>query len=321
MKAALATRYGPPETLHIGERPDPVPGPGELLVRVRAASVSRTDCGELRGHPFFIRLFYGLRRPRRAVFGFDFAGTVESAGPGVEGWRAGERVFGLCSSRRDGSHAERAVVPTRLLARLPDDVPFAEGAACEGAYYALATLRRIGLREGQSILVYGASGAIGSAMVQLAKLLGARVTAVVATAQLAMAASLGPDRVVDYMAGDFTATDERFDHVVDAVGRTTYARCRHLVRPGGTFAATDLGPGGQNVALMLLSPLRRGPRVVVALPGPVDEVLALMRQGWAQRRFRAVVDRRYPLTDIVEAYRHVETGRKVGIVVVEMPGP
>ena len=320
MKAAIVTDYGPPEGVRIGELPDPVPTADQVRVQVRAASVNRTDCGELRGHPFFIRVFYGLRRPRRSVFGFDFAGIVDAVGADVTAFRAGDRVFGICTSRSNGSHAEFAAVPQRLVAHLPEGVPFAEGVACEGAYYALTTLRRIGLQPGQSILVYGASGAIGSAMVQLARLLGARVTAVVATPQLALLASLGADRVVDYTAGDFTATDERYDHVIDAVGKASYFRCRHLIKPGGIFAATDLGPWGQNVALMLLSSITRRHRVVVAMPGPVGDLFELMQRGWLDGRFRAVVDRRYPLADIVEAYSYVETGRKVGVVVVEMPG-
>jgi NADPH:quinone reductase-like Zn-dependent oxidoreductase len=320
MRAALVNDYGPPDGVHIGELPDPVPAAGQVRVRVRAASVNRTDCGELRGHPFFIRVFYGLRRPRRSVFGFDFAGTVDAVGAEVAAFRAGDRVFGICPSRSNGSHAEYVAVPQRLVAHLPEGLPFAEGVACEGAYYALSTLRRIGLRPGQSILVYGASGAIGTAMVQLAKLLEARVTAVVATPQRALLASIGADRVVDYTAGDFTASDERYDHVIDAVGKARYFDCRHLIKPGGIFASTDLGPWGQNVALMLLSSITHRHRVVVATPGPINDLFELMRQGWLGGRFRAVVDRRYPLVDIVEAYRFVETGRKVGVVVVEMPG-
>jgi NADPH:quinone reductase-like Zn-dependent oxidoreductase len=221
MKAALVTRYGSPDVVKIGEAPKPTPAAGEVLVRVHAAAVGRTDCGELRAHPVFMRLFTGLRRPRRSILGLDVAGEVEAVGSLVTTFAPGDRVFGLCPSRNNGAQAEYVCVPQTAIAAMPAGTLFGAAVLCEGAFYANSVLDRIGLGAGDSILIYGASGAIGTAMVQLAKCVGAEVTAVVSTPHLELARSLGADRAVDYTAGDFTRFGETFDFVVDAVGKTT----------------------------------------------------------------------------------------------------
>jgi NADPH:quinone reductase-like Zn-dependent oxidoreductase len=318
MRAAVITRYGPPDVVTIRDVPRPEPARNDILVRVHATTVSRTDCGELRGHPYFYRLFVGLRRPRRTIFGVDFAGIVEAAGADITAFRPGDRVFGLCASRRNGAQADYVCVGENYAAAMPKNLPFAAAVLGEGAFYAAGTLRMIRLTSGDRILIYGATGAIGTAMVQLAKAAGAHVTAVVATPHIALAASLGADRVVDYTAGDFARLDERFDSVVDAVGRTTYFQCRRLLKPGGVFAATDMGPGGQTLMLALWSMITRSGRVLITLPGRVDGFVGYLKDLMETGRLRAVIDRRYPLEAIADAYRFVETGQKVGIVVIDV---
>jgi NADPH:quinone reductase-like Zn-dependent oxidoreductase len=318
MKAAIITRYGSPNVVKVGEAPKPAPAADEVLIRVHAATVNRTDCGELRAHPVFMRLFSGLRRPRRQIFGLDVAGEIEALGAGVTSLQLGDRVFGMCSSRRNGAHAEYVCVPETAVAVMPAGARFDEAVVCEGAFYAHAVLEAVALAAGQTILIHGASGAIGSAMVQLAKGLGARVTAVVATAHLELARSLGADRVVDYTAEDFTRIGETFDVVVDAVGKTSFFACRRLLRPGGIFAATDLGPWGQNVALAMWSAFMRSRRVVIPAPRRIGRFPSVLKGLMESGRFRAVVDRKYPLAAIADAYRYVETGNKVGIVVIDV---
>jgi NADPH:quinone reductase-like Zn-dependent oxidoreductase len=319
MKAERIRRYGLPDVVEVGEAPKPVPQAGEVLVRVHAATVNRSDCGELR--PFLLRAFFGLRKPRRMTFGMDFAGEVEATGAGVASFKLGDRVFGLCPMRSNGAHAEYVCVPeSGIIATMPDNTPFEEAVVCEGAYYADAGLKQFHVGPGSKVMIYGASGAIGSAALQLAKAYGAEVTAVVATRHLDLMKSLGPDRVIDYTADDFSSIGEHFDYILDAVGKTSFFRCRKLLKPHGVFASTDMGPGGQNLPLMLWSAITGNNRVVVPLQRRgngrafIDSLRDRMRAG----QFRAVIDRRYPLDTIADAYRYVATGQKVGIVVINV---
>jgi NADPH:quinone reductase-like Zn-dependent oxidoreductase len=321
MKAALITRYGSPDVVKVGEAPKPAPAADEILVRVHAASVNRTDCGELRAHPVFMRLFTGLRRPRRSILGLDFAGEVEAVGAAVTSFKSGERVFGMCPSRGAGAQAEYVCVPERAVAAMPAGARFDEAVVCEGAFYATTVLRKFELAPGRKILIYGASGAIGTAMVQLAKSSGAEVTAVVATPQLELVTSLGADRAIDYTAGDFTRIGETFDYVVDAVGKTTFFRCRRLLKPDGVFAATDLGPWGQNLVLAMWSSITGRNRVFIAAPGRIEGFVGNLKGRMEAGQFRAVIDRRYPLDAIADAYRYVETGKKIGIVLIDVTAP
>jgi len=318
MKAAVVTRYGSPDVVRVLDAPKPAPAADEVLVKVHAATVNRTDCGELRAHPVFMRLFYGLRRPRRTILGLDFAGEVEEAGAEVRSFKSGDRVFGMCPSRCNGAQAEYVAVPERVIAAMPAGARFDESVVCEGAFYAHGVLERIGLEAGQRILIYGASGAIGTAMVQLAKGAGAEVVAVVATRHLALAKSLGADRVIDYTAGDFTRITESFDFVVDAVGKTSFFRCRRLLKPEGVFAATDLGAWGQNLVLAMWSAITRSHRVVIAAPGRIGGFAEFLKGLIEAGQFKAIIDCRYPLAEIADAYRYVETGQKVGVVVIDI---
>jgi len=318
MKAAVVTRYGSPDVLRICDVAKPTPAADEVLIRVHAATVNRTDCGELGPRPFFARLFFGLLRPNRSIFGLDVAGEVEAVGAAIHSFKPGDRVFGLCPSRKNGAHAEYVCVPERAIAAIPAGVPFDEAVVCEGAFYANMVLQKIGLKPGRKILIYGASGAIGTALVQLAKFHGADVTAVVATQHLELVKTLGADRAIDYTAVDFSRIGETFDFVVDAVGKTTFFRCRRLLNPGGVFAATDMGPWGQTLALALGAAAIRSNRIVIPVPGRIDGFVAFLKGLMEAGQFRAVVDRKYPLAAIADAYRYVESGQKTGIVVVDV---
>ncbi|TLY92511.1 MAG: NAD(P)-dependent alcohol dehydrogenase [Gammaproteobacteria bacterium] len=320
MKAAVITRYGSPDAIKILDAPKPAPGAGEVLIRVHATTVSRTDCGELR--PRIIgRLIFGLRRPRRTIFGMDFAGVVEAVGAEVMSFKPGDRVFGMCPSRSNGAQAEYVCIPERApITIMPANMHFDEAVACEGAFYANSGLRKFHVGPGHKILIYGASGAIGLAAVQLAKAYGAEVTAVVATQHLDLVKSLGADRAIDYTAGDFTRIGETFDFVFEAVGKTSFFRCRRLLKPKGTFMATDIGPWGQYLPLMIWSSIAKNNRVLVPLPprGSGHAFVEFLKARMEAGQFRAVIDRRYSLDEIADAYCYVETGQKVGIVVINV---
>lgn len=322
MRTEVVTRYGSPDVVAVREAAKPLPAADEVLVRVHAATVNRSDAGELNPHPRLLgRIMFGLRRPRRETFGLDFAGVVEALGDGVTAFKAGDRVFGMAPSRRNGAHADYVCVPERgAIAKIPDDVGFDGAVVCEGAYYADAGLKQFNIGRGSKVMIYGASGAIGSAAVQLAKAYGAEVTAVVAAAHLEMALALGADHAIDYTRDDFTKGDARFDYLLDAVGKESFFRCRKILKPEGVFASTDMGPWGQNLMLIVWALVARKNRVVVPLQkrGNIASFMTEMKARLQAGQFHAVIDRRYPLEAIADAYRYVETGQKVGIVVIDV---
>jgi NADPH:quinone reductase-like Zn-dependent oxidoreductase len=320
MKAAVNPRYGSPEVLEIRQVLKPEPKAGEVLISVHATTVSRTDCGMLRPHPQFVRLGAGLLRPKHTTLGMDFSGKVEAVGAGVTSYKPDDHVFGL-SPDVYGAHAEYLCLPeTAAMATMPTGVGFGEAVVCEGAWYADTNLQAFHLKPGHRILIYGASGAIGTAAVQLAKSYGAKVTAVVATRHLDLVKSLGADRAVDYTVQDFTQIGETFDVVFEAVGKTTYFRCRRLLKPNGVFAATDLGPWCQNPLLTIWFAITRTHRVIFPLPksSKAKAFVEFLKTRMVAGEFRAVVDREYPLNAIADAYRYVETGHKTGIVVINV---
>ena len=318
MKAVVNERYGSPDILEIREIPTPEPQAGEILVRVHATTVSRTDSCALRAHPFFVRPLTGLLRPKRTVLGLDFAGTVEAVGKGVVKFEQGDRVFGLTPGGY-GAHAEYVCLSAdSAVSVMPPAKRFHEVVVCEGAWYANTYLKKFNLRPGHKILIYGASGAIGTSAIQLSKIYGANVIAVVSTPHLDLARCLGADRVVDYTAEDFTKIGDSFDFVLDAVGKTSFLRCRPLLKREGVFAATDLGPWWQNVILAIWSSLTGTGRVVFPTPRRDPSFLEFLKARIQAGEFRAVIDRKYPLRNIADAYRYVETEQKVGIVVIEV---
>ena len=203
------------------------------------------------------------------------------------------------------------------MATMPANLSYVEAApSTEGLHYALAPIRRAKITGGQDVLVYGATGAIGSAAVQLLKSLGVNVTAVCGTAQLQLVKGLGADRVVDYTAEDFTQDDQRYDVVIDAVGKSSFGQCRPLLKPTGIYVSSELGPHAQNPFLALLAPFQRGKKVLFPIPKHDQEMIGYFQRLIESGEFTPVIDRTYPLSQIVEAYRYVETGQKIGNVVI-----
>ena len=321
MRVALHSAYGPPELLRLGEVPAPLAGEGELLICVHCTTANRTDAGFLRGRPFVTRFFSGFLRPRHVALGCDFAGEVAAVGRGVTRFAVGDRVFGF--DDRFGAHAEYKVLhQDRAVARIPADVPYEVAAAStEGGHYALCYIRAAGIERGDRVLVHGATGAIGSAAVQLLVHLGADVVATSTTRDSALVASLGARRVVDHEHTDFTACGEQFKVVFDAVGKSSFAACRPLLAKRGIYLSTDLGRWGQNQLLALLGPLLRrvgARRVMFPIPRHSSEIIEYLADRLANGDFTPVIDRVHPLNEIVEAFRRVETGQKTGNVVIRV---
>jgi NADPH:quinone reductase-like Zn-dependent oxidoreductase len=316
MTAVVHDRYGPPDVLRLEDVARPVPKDDEVLVRIHATTVNRTDTGFRSAEFFVARFFTGLLRPRRKILGSEFAGEVEKVGAAVTDFAVGDRVFGV--NAKGGAHAEfLSVRESAPLTHMPTGMTFEEAAAvCDGATLALWVLRRTDLRNGQTILVYGASGSIGTAAVQLARYFDAHVTAVCNTKNVELVRSLGADEVIDYTKEDFTKRGEMYDLIFDAVGKLTFGRCRGLLESGGVYAVTDLGFLWQNPFLALWTSRVGDKKVLIPLPRHTKEDVLFIRELIEAGKYRAVIDRSYPLADVVEATRYVETGQKTGNVVL-----
>ena len=329
MRAVVHDRYGPPEVLRLAEVERPLPQEDEVLVRVRASTVNRLDCatreanrrGGLLLHTLS-RFIFGLRRPKRRILGTEFAGEVEAAGAAVTEFALGDAVFGL-TGLRFGTHAEFITIrESALIARKPTTTSFEEAAAvCDGGLNALWCLRRANLRKGQTVLIYGASGAIGTAAVQLAKAFGAEVTAVCNTKNLELVRSIGADRAIDYTKEDFTKTGLTYDVVFDAVGKHSFARSKDSLKRGGSYLATD---GLRNLILAQWTSRFGDKKVMFSIPPRYTKADVLFLKELIEAgRYRPVIDRSYPLEAVVDATRYVETEQKTGNVVltVSQAGP
>jgi NADPH:quinone reductase-like Zn-dependent oxidoreductase len=319
MRAVVHHRYGPPEVLRLEEVERPVPKGDEILIKVHATAVNRTDTG-LRSAEYFIsRFLTGLIRPKRQIPGTELAGEVEAVGAAVTEFKIGDQVFGV-SSRTAGAHAEFVCLPASApLAHKPTGMSFEEAAAvCDGAILALSYLRRVDLRKGRNILIYGGSGSIGTAAVQLARYLDAHVTAVCNTKNVELVGSLGADHVMDYSREDFTRNGETYDVVFDAVGKLSFKRCQGSLKPGGIYASTDLGPYWQNPFLALWTRRIGDKKVLFPIPRYTKRDVLFVKELIEAGKYRAVIDRRYPLEDVVEANRYVEKGQKTGNVVLSV---
>jgi NADPH:quinone reductase-like Zn-dependent oxidoreductase len=313
MRAVVFDRYGPPEVLRLKEVERPIPEDDEVLVRVHAATATRSDTG-LRGAEYFIaRFFTGILRPRRGRIGLEFAGAVEAAGKDVTEFAPGDRLFGICA----GGNAEYVCVrESSAIARIPDRMTF-EDAAClaDGGLSAISLLRSAGLQKNHRIVVFGASGSIGVGAVQVAKHLGARVIAVGNTKSVDLLRSLGADEVVDYQNEDFTKNGETYDVILDAAGKASFLHCRRSLKPDGVYVTTDPGFMWHDAVVALGT--KRAKLGIVRYTKP--DILTL-REVVEAGEYRPVIDRTYPLEDVVEAHRYVDTHQKTGNVVLTVRG-
>ncbi|XSG77015.1 NAD(P)-dependent alcohol dehydrogenase [Herpetosiphon llansteffanensis] len=320
MKAILCTGYGSPDVLQFGEASKPTPKANELLIKVQAASVTPSDCAFRKGDPFVVKLMYGLRKPKFAILGVEFAGTVEAIGPAVQRFKVGDQVFGM-SPKTFGSYGEYlCLAEDQPIAKQPSNVSAAEAVAiCDGATTALIFLRDIAkLQAGQHILINGASGAVGIYAVQLAKYYGATVTAVCSAANHELVKHYGADHVIDYTSSDFTQSQQRYAVVFDAIGKSAYGRCKRLLTANGIYLMTV--PTLGIMLNMAWTSLGKGKKAKFAATGlnqkPAN--LNFLAELIAAGTLKAVIDRRYCLADLAEAHRYVETGRKKGNVVIEI---
>jgi NADPH:quinone reductase-like Zn-dependent oxidoreductase len=317
MRAAVHTQYGPPDVVRIIDIPRPSPNRDEILVKVRATTVNRTDCGFRSAEYFISRFFSGLFRPKYTTLGCEFAGEIAAVGNDVKNFTVGQNVVGF-NDVRFGGHAEYMVVNhTGAVGIMPASMTFEEAAPIlEGSHYALCDIRAAGIAPGQRWLINGGTGAIGSAAVQLCVHFGAEVTAVCGTAHVDLVRSLGAATVIDYTKEDFTQRNESYEVVFDAVGKSSFARCAPVLKPKGIYISTELGPGYENPFLAIKGKFSSGKKVLFPLPSITNNDVSFLLSLAETGSFKPLVDRVYPLDQIVDAHRYVETGEKIGNVVI-----
>ncbi len=317
MKAITRTAYGGPENLKFKEIDTPKPNANEVLVKVEARTISRTDCGILWGQPPVIRLFTGLAKPKHLVPGTDFAGSIVEVGSNASRFKVGDRVFGLNDEGLQ-SHAEfTAIAENAAIEIVPDVIDYQQAAASlEGGHYAYNYIRKMGMAGNYRVVVNGGTGAIGSAGIQMLKASGAYVLATSPTAHVDQVKALGADEVVDYQKDDFTKTEQKFHFVFDSVGKSSFGRCKHLLLPGGIYISSELGPNAENLYLPLLTQFSKR-KVKFPVPtnrkASVKEVARLLAEG----KFKPLIDKTVGPDEIVEAYHYVNDGKKIGNVILQ----
>ena len=319
MKASVYTKYGPPEVARLMEVPKPIPKDNEVLIKVYASTVNRTDAGFRSAEYFISRFWSGLLRPKYKILGCEFAGVIEEIGKSVKKFKNGDKVFGF-NDKSFGGHGEYlTIAETYALTTIPEGISFDKAAALtEGAHYALVNIRAAKVEPGQNILVYGATGAIGSAAVQLLKHFGAIVTAVCNTKNVVLVKSLGADTIIDYQTQDFTKTENKYAFIFDAVGKSSFVQCKPLLTEKGIYISTELGKNGENIFYALTTPFLGGKKLLFPIPSISKKDVIFLKELVQKGEFYPVIDRQYKLDQIVEAYKYVESGQKTGNVILKI---
>ena len=317
MKAAIRYQYCNPEDLQIANVPMPVAGDGEILVKVKATTVNRTDCGVLTGKPYIIRCFTGLKKPSRPVTGTDFAGIVVAKGINAGQFNIGDNVYGFLDEGLS-SHAEYlAISVKKAILKMPGNITYEQAAASlEAAHYAYYFLNNLKLKAGDSVLINGGTGAIGNASLQFLKNLKVLVTVTCETNFIDVLRSQGADVVIDYTKDDFTKLNAQFDYVFDAVGKSSFGKCKPLLKAKGIYISSELGRYWQNPLLALLYPFMIGKKVKFPLPFSIHRSIKFINEMVENGKFKPLIDRRYRIDEIRKAYQYVLSGQKKGNVIL-----
>lgn len=319
MKAIVYKKYGPPEVAQLTEVDKPIPKDNEILLKVYAGTVNRTDSGFRSAEYFVSRFWSGLFKPKYQILGNEFAGVIEEIGKEVTIFKVGDKIFGY-DDKTCGGHGEYlTIAENKAISLLPNNLNFYEVApATEGAHYALNNIRASKIQKGENALVYGSTGAIGSAAVQLLKHFGIHVTAVANTKNVTLVKSLGADVVIDYQTEDFTKTKTKFHFIFDAVGKSSFKTCKPLLTKKGIYVSTELGKNGQNIFYALTTPPFSGRKVLFPIPTITQVDVIFFKELMEKGEYKPVIDRHYTLDQIVEAYKYVESGQKTGNVVLRV---
>lgn len=320
MKASYRKSYGKAEDIQLMERPVPKPEKDEILVKVHASSVNRTDEGVLLGKPYIFRFFVGWPKPKKSSLGTDFSGTIESVGSEVSSFSKGDEVYGFYDEGL-GSHAEYVTVSIKKAVLLkPSSISHEQAvAALEGAHYAYFFLKNMPLKPGMSIFVNGATGAIGNAMVQLLRARGIQVSFSYPGYALPHIENLSYLERIDYVKEDFTERPTTYDVVLDAVGKSSFRKCKKVLKPGGIYISSELGKHGENIPLSILGFFQRKKRHVrFPMPGSILESMQAIKPLLEKGQFEPLIDTIYPFQEIKKAYSHMLSHQKLGAVLLKM---
>ena len=320
MKASVRHKYCSPSETHVLEYLKPFPKPGEVLVKVHATTVNRTDVGVLTGKPYAMRLFSGLTKPRIPITGTDFAGEVEAVGSEVVAFQPGDRVWGF-NDNGAGTHAEYVCFPAKGgILKIPEGVSFEEMVACaEAAHYAINFINKVDLRPEMEVLVNGGTGAIGSAAIQILKSMDISVTAVCYAKDVEKVKNLGPDRVIALDHEDFTQENKAYDFVFDAVGKSRFPKVKPILKPHGTYISSELGPNWENLWLAIFAPLMGSKKVIFPVPSEILRSMNKIQGLVVAGKFKPLIDEKsFELAQIREAFEYVDSGQKTGNVILKI---
>ena len=318
MIVSIRNKYGSPDVIELTTTSHiPFPQKDEILVKVKATTVNRTDCAVLTGIPWAIRLFTGLFEPRLKVTGTDFSGVVVSKGDDVDKFNIGDDVYGFFD-QGIGSHASYFCVSTKkAIIKKPGNITYEQAAASlEGAHYAFYFLDKVVLNKGDKVLLNGGTGAVGNAALQFLKYRGIHVTVTCETNYIPVMELMGADKVIDYTKEDFTKLNDQFDFVFDAVGKSTFWECKLIMKPNAIYLSSELGPYWQNPLLALVAPLMTGKKVKFPLPFSIQRSMAFINELIEKDKFKPLIDKRYPFSEIRSAFKYVMSGQKKGNVIL-----
>lgn len=317
MKASIRRNYCSPSQLKIEQIEKPIPKDDEILIKVYATTVNRTDCANLTAKPFIMRFVLGLFKPRKIIVGTDFAGEVISIGKNVKSFNIGDRVFGFNDTGAE-SQAEYLKTVEENVFAIPENINFQEAAASlEGAHYAYSFIHKVNIKSGQSILINGATGGIGSALLQFVRQYDVKITATCSTKNIKLIQTLGADKIFDYTKEDFTEKGGKYDFVFDTVGKSTFGKCKSLLSKKGVYISSELGPYSQNVFYPLFNPMS-SKKVIFPIPYNKKETIPFICSMLVEGSFKPVIDREYLLEDISKAYEYVIKGQKTGNVLINL---
>jgi NADPH:quinone reductase-like Zn-dependent oxidoreductase len=317
MKASIRRRYGSPDQIKIESIKNPIPKDNEVLIKVHATTVNRTDCANLTAKPFIMRFVLGLFKPRKIILGTDFAGEVITIGKNIKSFNSGDKVFGFIDMGSE-SQAEYLTTTIEDLFLIPAKLDYKEAAASlEGANYAYSFIHYVNIQSGQKILINGATGGIGSALLQFVRQYDVKITATCNTKNIKLIQSLGADKIYDYTKEEFTDDNDKYDFIFDAVGKSTFGKCKPLLKEKGIYISSELGPYSQNIFYPLLTSML-SKKVIFPIPYSKQKTIPYISNLLEKGIFKPVIDREYSLEDISKAYEYVITGEKTGNVIINV---
>lgn len=318
MKASIRRRYGSPDQIKVENIEKPVPKDDEVLIKVYATTVNRTDCANLTAKPFIMRFVLGLFKPRKIMLGTDFAGKIEAIGKNVKSFSVNDKVFGFTDIGSE-SQAEYVAVAEENLFHVPENIDYKQAAASlEGAHYAYTFIHKVDIQPGQKILINGATGAIGSALLQFVKQFDVQITATCNTKNIELIRSLGADKIIDYIKEDFTGEKGKYDFIFDSVGKSTFGKCKPLLKEKGVYISSELGPYNQNIFYALITSISSNKKLIFPIPYNTQKTIPFVSELLKKEQFKPVIDREYLLVDISKAYKYVLTGEKTGNVIINI---